>query len=700
MSVSRTEASGSGLSLWPVACAICVMVAASALIGIQPAETILRPKAIKALFFVLGFAFPVIAWVASDARVPGRVRYTITAIGVFLIGCYIIQARRFGVAPFAALELVVAWPLLRVAWQQAEDRTWSAWATAITVFGGWSLAATISYSVSIADLLLGRSEFGTGAAPALAFTIATIAGTWTLTNRSAAAQSRLSRLVDLLALAGFAVASLRRDVPFLSDDHHVSFFIGPVEAVRQGHWLLWDIPSQYGVGNLWLVGHLPAPSSYSAFTYANALLIFCGAAITYAIARTWAKAPIAAAFCAATVIASTYFIGGVWFVGIGAEHYPSVGAMRFIWCYVLVGLVTFAYYRGLFAAHAAQVLTLGSVCWLAAIWWSAESAIFATVIWLPAAIAIMWLSAVSLRQSLRNIVIAATAALATIVIVEVVFFVHFGHGPDWQSFFEFGLLYQGGSQSTPLTTLGGAWLLVCVFASLVTLILLQLRAKSYDGLPVLVAAAAAQWATMSYFVVRSHDNNVDNLVPIQLLVLFAAMTVVTRENISIAVSTGFRLFTVPIAAMCCALAFRLWPFTPQAGYFVADPGNWSAVARPIPPQERALLERHGLGPSSPILYLGPSVSLMSAPQWPGSNATPQVWTPGVPILLISQLPATREETYVQRFAASAHLSGYTVADSSGPPLAVDFLNALDRVYSATVLDHEGQYVLTRYDQRP
>jgi len=428
-------------------------------------------------------------------------------------------------------------------------------------------------------------------------------------------------------------------------------------------------------------------------------LIFCAAVITYAVMRTWAKAPWAALFCAAVVVAAHFFVSGDWSTRIGSEHYPSVGAMRFIWCYVLVGLLAAGYARGYQIHHPTRVLAAGTLAWLMACWWSAEAGIFATVIWLPSALTLMWLRNAHAREMLRNVAVALGALLVSTLLVEFVYLVALRHGPDWIGFFEFGLLYQGGYGAAPLTTFGGVWLLVSTFAVTIALPLYCWYAKKLEGLPLLIGAAAAQWATASYFVVRSADNNVDNLIPIQLLTLFAAILVISREEIPVAVGGILRLFVVPIAAVTCGLVWSTWPFVPQAGYFARAPGNWGAVARPIPPAARVLLTRNGLGPSSAVLYIGPTIFQLLPPQWPGSPALPHLWTPGLPSLLIAQLPLDRQILYVKRFSATEPAGGYTLTDATAKPLSPDFLPALQAVYTSSVVSREGPYVLTRYQRR-
>ncbi len=140
--------------------------------------------------------------------------------------------------------------------------------------------------------------------------------------------------------------------------------------------------------------------------------------------------------------------------GLEASTTRASGRCGSFWCYVIVGLMAWCYHRGYFVRATTRVLMAGSFCWIAAWWWSAESAIFATVIWLPSAIALMLLQRVPLTTICRRIAIAIGALVVSGVFIELAYVAHFGHGPDWRSFFEYGMLYGDGSAISPLTTLG------------------------------------------------------------------------------------------------------------------------------------------------------------------------------------------------------------------------------------------------------
>ncbi len=439
-----------------------------------------------------------------------------------LVGAYVVHARQYGVLPFALLrthQCGVAAAANDVARKRSTRVDGLLLRSPFATLGGWNVAATLALRLSIATLAHGHTPYASWPGIAIAFVIATILATMTLTWLRAGRWSRLVYAVDGLAVAIFAIASWRRNLPLAVDDHHVSFFVGPVEAVRQGHWLLWDLPSQYGVANIWLIGHLPARNGYEAFAYANIVFIFC--------AQRSSRTPLRESgprrrgrHCFALPRSSppNFFVGGA-LNDTGHRKRRTLPEHRCDALHLSASCSSdswsISYARGYLISHPKRVLmAAGSVVWLAACWWSAEAAIFETVIWLPSAIALMWLRNFPVRVILRHIAVALGALLITVVFVELVYFVALGHGPDWFGFVEFGLLYGGGYGGAGLTTFGGVWLLISTFAMTFALALYCWYAKKLEALPLMIAAAAAQWATASYFVVRSADNNVDNLLPV------------------------------------------------------------------------------------------------------------------------------------------------------------------------------------------
>jgi hypothetical protein len=557
------------------------------------------------------------------------------------------------------------------------------------------------------EILIGRSpQFTNGFAAAVGVMIATIWGTLAFTRANNARSPAALRIVDAAAVILFAIAAFRRDLSFATDDLHVSFFVAPIEAIRQGGWLLWDVPSQYGIGNIWLAAHVPAHTSYGSLIYANCTALFVAAVLSYLIARTWAKTVLLAIFCLCALAATDFLWCGWYALSIGAQHYPSIGAFRFIWCYVLIALIVLSYCRGWLSTAPRTVGNVGNICWVLAACWSFEAAVFATIIWFPASAAIVLQRKGSIADVLASWLRAFLGLVAIAAIVLAVFLIHFHHGPDWYAFLEYVLIYQGGFGSLPLHIYGSVWVLIAAFAAVISVGIYACYERRFQALPVIIAAAALQWSSASYFMVRSHENNVNNLMPLVLLGLFATMAVITKERLIGTLPVAFRLLFVPLLALPLGLASGAASLDTKSlaanGWLAGKPGDWAAVAYPIPTTEMNLLQRNGLTPASPLLYVEPN--LYSPPRWPGSNAMPALWTPDFSLLEIGILSVERQEAYLRRFAADGHpTTGYLVENTiPGQRNASDasYFTAMDAVFDIQDVDYDGIYVLERYSLKP
>jgi hypothetical protein len=62
-------------------------------------------------------------------------------------------------------------------------------------------------------------------------------------------------------------------------------FVGPAELVRQGGWLLWDVPSHYGFLNTLVVAAVPVQSAWQAMHLVNGFLLACSAALVFFLLR-------------------------------------------------------------------------------------------------------------------------------------------------------------------------------------------------------------------------------------------------------------------------------------------------------------------------------------------------------------------------------------------------------------------------------
>ena len=96
-------------------------------------------------------------------------------------------------------------------------------------------------------------------------------------------------------------------------------------------------------------------------------------------------------------------------------------------------------------------------------------------------------------------------------LIAIYYLIYLGHLPDWYAFLDYSLAYSNGFGALPIDPRGGVWLLVMLWCSLATTaVAFWQRRQTVPAL--LVGTAGAAWVVSSYFVSRSHANNITNII--------------------------------------------------------------------------------------------------------------------------------------------------------------------------------------------
>jgi len=238
-------------------------------------------------FFALGTVLPVVLAIAvavdPQKLPPGVVRLLRTLallISGVALGFGIVHAasHRFEVAvAFAQVLAVVA---LTTVFRRPQNRpatthligTGVVWA-AVSI-SAWGVATTLLWWYFPGGLLRPWPL------AVLAVSALTVWGALWLPN--AISGRLIGWLGTVVALAVLAVASVRTNGLFdVHTAYHWEFYIGPAELVRQGGWLLWDVPAQYGFLSELAIAWIPAASPWESLFVLNALMCFLLAATVF-----------------------------------------------------------------------------------------------------------------------------------------------------------------------------------------------------------------------------------------------------------------------------------------------------------------------------------------------------------------------------------------------------------------------------------
>lgn len=408
----------------------------------------------------------------------------------------------------------------------------SSWTTAIPLVLASCLAFAALLSLRWWDaLLLSSADWPVALAllPCSAIGILLLRGI----AQSTAKSTRSSRLIDGLVLAGL-LETIMRSQHFTSNGplpHHWGVFIAPAAYLRQGGMLLHDVPSQYGFLNTLLLASAPTGDLFMAFFWMNVVCIAASGFILYLALRSCLDQRWWQIVGGLIAIASVSFVAGDTSTLTGPMPTPSVGGIRFLWLYVLFGLLLHWLQRGqMDSPLSKRMLIQGTLIWLLSALWSVESAVYVTAAWLPAATLLSLrrdLSSLSVSQRLLAFLVAATRtagfAFASLLLALGVIAAGYraaGYGwPDWGAYLEYANSFSAGFGALPIDPAGPVWLLLLVSSALIAGAL-HFSSDAQRGAQALAWAAWGMlWSVATYFISRSHANNISNLIPILILCL-------------------------------------------------------------------------------------------------------------------------------------------------------------------------------------
>ncbi|MDQ6879469.1 MAG: hypothetical protein M3082_17585 [Candidatus Dormibacteraeota bacterium] len=478
------------------------------------------------------------------------------------------------------------------------------------------------------------------------------------------------------ALLLLAVASVRTNDLFNpSTIIHWEFYVGPAELVRQGGWLLWDVPAQYGFLSELTIAWIPTPSAWEALFILNALMSFLLATTVFVLLRSLGRGILNLLMSFIVALVACFFRPGLSPQIVGPDGYPSIGGFRFLWCVALL-LVLLGALKVRPGRARLGFLICGNLVWMIGVLWSAESAIYSTFVWLPGyflmVVAEHW-GQPDIRRRILIIcgltVVPVLFLAAGVAMVFLVYQVGLGHGPDLKSYYEFGLVYQGGFGSYPMDPGGPGWVLFLAYVTTLATLMWNARKQPAQVSVVVVATAALVYATSSYFVGRSHPNAVWNLAP-EVCIAFA----VTIGLAARVLRTGdplpalLRLVAAPVLIMFMfggtgdRAALVDWVTRPQRDIAHVDT-PWPRTD----PNLLALLDGH-VNPGDRVAYLAgdvnPALTPHLFPDAQQQKGAPQ-WLPLVPFTAINLLAPDRRAAYVERFVAR-HPDGGWLIERTGP----------------------------------
>ena len=500
-----------------------------------------------------------------------------------------------------------------------------------------------------------------------------------------------SYLLDLMPYAVILMFALRADSLFVEGSElHWEYFVGPVRTVRSGGWLLWDTPSQYGFLNILLAALIPLRSAWDCFYLFQAATLFVAASLFYRFLHHYSRAGRAVSL---TLVVTGVFLA--YPILIGPAPFPSSSAVRFLWCYVLLYFAASIFLRP--DPSMRTFVRRGTILWLAAVLWSAESAIYATSIFFAPIflqLVLRFLSdgpVILIKRENWSLIALPLSMLALVLLgISAFYFAKIGHAPDFEMFWMYGFAYASGFGSIPINWDGPIWVFVLVFfaatAGLRVALTDRLAAEGPAG--ALVGVMACVWATASYYVGRAVPNNVVALFPLICFILAVTLRATASSNrISLgAVAVALPIFSLAMAApvwneQLFGVVKGLRPYPQKVESRLHSPSVSLAL----------LLTRAGIDLESRVAYFGYAGAMPGETTGQAVRSYEGTWLPTPLTLLENPIPPSRRSLIVGRFLSRTPRSGYFVYANGEFGGAQDWVELLSKTHEAEFRYKQDQY---------
>jgi len=488
----------------------------------------------------------------------------------------------------------------------------------------------------------------------------------------------LSRAITVAIIAAFVLESLRVDrlepVKFF---HHWGVYVGSLQQMRQGGWLLWDTPAQYGFLNMMFLWLLPFRSFWSSLYLANSFFIGLeGICLFFFLWRTWPTLQGSlAAF--SLVFFPIYLLTGGMETGIGPSSMPSSGGFRFIWVVVTVAYLSLMDSKktGSFLKSHGINVTVNAV-FVVSMLWSAESFFYCGLAWL----AFFWGKWLTENEPrvviIKQIMSKVGSLLFVVALISVGYKVTFGHFPDWFMFVEYVFGFGTGFGSRPMK-FPGPGLCFLYFPFILAVVLSGWVRTLRSSLGPILAAFSAFWGCATYYVVRGLPECAVDIVPVLLLAGVGIIHSVERfPNIK----SHLLLWFSPLCFSLCLCIFLCKPLLPSylKGLSHASFFNVERVIPPVSEETRTLLQH------IPDIDMARIVSWQdnNLPGRMGDHLLENTWLPLAPLALAGPLRNERKGVFFQRRLSNLSGCGWILYGNYYPhtigPISVfdmGFLNA-------------------------
>ncbi len=335
--------------------------------------------------------------------------------------------------------------------------------------------------------------------------------------------------------------------------YHWKPFVEPANAVQQGGWLLWDTPAQYGFLEILMLAWFPAKTVWQAFYLLNGAMIALSGYVIFALLFLPRRTPAGFVFALLVGGSAVGLFSTAWG---SAQNFPSCGAYRFVWVYALALYIFVLALKGERLRIRLWHYAAGHVLWLLGAAWSVEGLSSCTLLWVPGC-ALLALAqecekgraGLMRRWGLRaatHLLWLFVLAMWALVMLSAFYWLRLGHPPDWSYYFQFVVAFvKGGFMAMPISFAQSVAGWAGVFAAMVFSYRAAIQRAEFTKGDVLRIAAyqsalMGMWTVSSYFVSRSHENNMINLIPV-FVVMSAMVLFLNRSMVGAGIREAYKV---------------------------------------------------------------------------------------------------------------------------------------------------------------
>jgi len=383
------------------------------------------------------------------------------------------------------------------------------------------------------------------------FSLVVMACVYVMLNKSVTASAAINAYDRLNKLIMFVVALLACYLIFstglstvqanTTSWHHWGAYIGPAQLVKAGALPLHDIPVQYGLGPTLLLAIAPQSEIWVALYWLAGLSTLLMTVMLGYLALIFnnSKHPLSVLVALLIVVACSLLWTAYPPELMASLATPSTTGIRFMPGVLMLTMLVRHTSRVQIAGHPILPPVWGHVMWLLCILWSPEAGMHATVLWGPYYI---WLKTSAhsplvqflkaFAYAVRDLIFAAILGLAAFAFI---YRVILGEWPRLAEYVVY-IIYPPGP--LPINPKGSIWFaascLICWVLGW------QFARRENENSATTRSAwlvALLCFSTFTYYLGRSHDNNILNLLPFFALLLQATRAIATKGAVNVMCTT-------------------------------------------------------------------------------------------------------------------------------------------------------------------